>query len=491
MLLNWVCDCRLFAGGFAGTNVGGTVSNSFWDTGTSGIMTGDIGTGKTTAEMKGLTTFGANDSDWDFGDATQYPSLKRDGSATAGQPCPRTGGCFPFAGGGGTEADPYQISTIAHLNAIRDNSGLSGENYLDDHFVLLNDLDFTGHRYNADDEENAKGWLPIGHDINKDMDGFQGTEFTGSFDGGGYVIRNLSISRGSEDFIGLFGLICLPDISAIDSITNLGLEGVAVEGDESVGGLVGAFYGDGPSRFCYTTGQVTGREQVGGFLGVTDQSTVISCYSTASVIASGTYVGGFVGFHIGRIISSYSTGSVTGSGTYVGGFVGYNEGTIISCYSTGSATGGSSPGGFAGTNDWMVSNSFWDTGTSGIMTGDIGTGKTTAEMKALTAALSGWNALSWDFGDSTQYPAVKSYREDGMGTQLDGYLLCDQPADRAACGVSIAALGTEFPEGSLDNLFVLTRRGEEALTAGVPHGAGVGERWGGGSTVLGSAAGAG
>ena len=147
---------------------------------------------------------------------------------------------YPFAGGGGTQAAPYQISTITHLNAIRDNSGLSGENYLDDHFVLLNDLDFTGHRYSADDEENAKGWLPIGHDINKDVDGFQGTEFTGSFDGGGYVIRNLSISRGGEDYIGLFGYIGSPFTSETGSLTNLGLEGVAVEGNKLVGGLVGA-----------------------------------------------------------------------------------------------------------------------------------------------------------------------------------------------------------------------------------------------------------
>ena len=186
-------------GGFAGTNAAfGTVSNSFWDKGTSGIMTGDIGTGKTTSEMKGLTTFGENDSDWDFGDVTQYPALKKDGSVVGGQPCPRAG-CY-FGGGAGTDEDPYQISSIEGLNAIRGG-------FLDDHFVLMNDLDFTGHRYSADDEENAKGWLPIGHDTDEDMDYFQGTEFTGSFDGGGYVIRNLSISRGGEDYIGLFGAI--------------------------------------------------------------------------------------------------------------------------------------------------------------------------------------------------------------------------------------------------------------------------------------------
>jgi hypothetical protein len=35
----------------------GSVSNSFWDTETSGQATSDGGTGKTTAEMQDITTF--------------------------------------------------------------------------------------------------------------------------------------------------------------------------------------------------------------------------------------------------------------------------------------------------------------------------------------------------------------------------------------------------------------------------------------------------
>ena len=75
----------------------------------------------------------------------------------------------PFGGGDGTSGSPFQICSIDQLNRIRNNSG--GENYLDDHFVLTTDLDFldtdgsgTDYVYNADSDENAKGWLPIGHD---------------------------------------------------------------------------------------------------------------------------------------------------------------------------------------------------------------------------------------------------------------------------------------------------------------------------------------
>ena len=40
-----------------GSNSNGTVSNSFWDTETSGQATSDGGTAKNTTEMQNITTF--------------------------------------------------------------------------------------------------------------------------------------------------------------------------------------------------------------------------------------------------------------------------------------------------------------------------------------------------------------------------------------------------------------------------------------------------
>jgi hypothetical protein len=51
-------------GGLVGYNVGGTVTNSFWDIETSGQSTSAGGTGKTTAEMQDITTF--SDAAWDI-----------------------------------------------------------------------------------------------------------------------------------------------------------------------------------------------------------------------------------------------------------------------------------------------------------------------------------------------------------------------------------------------------------------------------------------
>ncbi|WP_205687171.1 hypothetical protein, partial [Chromohalobacter israelensis] len=75
--------------------------------------------------------------------------------------------------------------------------------------------------------ENAnggKGWDPIGDD---------GAPFTGTFDGLERVISDLTINRGSEDYIGLFGYI------EDTTLRQIGLENVDITGDKQVGGLVG------------------------------------------------------------------------------------------------------------------------------------------------------------------------------------------------------------------------------------------------------------
>jgi hypothetical protein len=54
---------------------------------------------------------------------------------------------------------------------------------------------------------------------------------------------------------------------------------------------------------------------------------------------------------------------------------------VTHSYSTGSVTGSTQVGGLVGYNTDTVSNSFWDTKTSGQATSDGGTGKTTAEMQ--------------------------------------------------------------------------------------------------------------
>ena len=102
----------------------------------------------------------------------------------------------------------------------------------------------------------------------------------------------------------------------------------------------------------------------------------------------------------------------------VGGLVGYNDGDVSNSYAIGSVTGDTSVGGLIGLNNLgTVTNSFWDTQTSGQPTSDGGTGKTTAEMQdIITFSGVGWNitavanpdtrnlAYIWNIVDDEAYP---------------------------------------------------------------------------------------
>jgi hypothetical protein len=67
--------------------------------------------------------------------------------------------------------------------------------------------------------------------------------------------------------------------------------------------------------------------------------------------------------------------------------------TVSNSYSTGNVTGQNAVGGLVGYNhDGTVTDSFWDTETSGQATSDGGTGKTTAEMQDITT----FSGATWD-----------------------------------------------------------------------------------------------
>jgi hypothetical protein len=117
---------------------------------------------------------------------------------------------------------------------------------------------------------------------------------------------------------------------------------------------------------------------------------------------------------------SYLTGAervnVTTRARHVGDLVGASVGTVSNSYSTGNVTDHESLSGLTGAGD-AVSNSFWDTETSGQATSVGGTGKATAEMKnIITFSRAAWNIVAvanpstrnfsyiWDIVDVETYP---------------------------------------------------------------------------------------
>ncbi len=269
---------------------------------------------------------------------------------------------------------------------------------------------------------SGAGFVPVGNY------GSSSTPFTGTFDGLGHTISNLTINRPAtpDYYVGLFGVAGISGTSS--AIRNVGLVGINMIGNDHVGGLAGASYGAVSNS--YSTGSVSGSVAVGGLLGsnyggvsrsyststvsgfssgglagIINHGWIINSYATGSV-SGGGQVGGLVGHnYAGTINNSYATGNVTGTGDEVGGLIGsFNNGTVSNSYSTGSVSGvGTSIGGLVGTNaGGSITNSFWDTDTSGTATG-VGTGTTTGITGMTTAQMqtqSNFSGAGWDFANT-------------------------------------------------------------------------------------------
>ena len=186
----------------------------------------------------------------------------------------------------------------------------------------------------------------------------------------------------------------------------------AVTANDYVGGLAGQI--GGAITASYATGPVTSQDNTGGLVGL-NYGRINLSFATGTV-AGDDNVGGLVGANGHRISDSYATGSVSGDHS-IGGLVGKTGGSnayyISDSYATGSVTGISFPGGLVGRDygGTTIADSYWDTETSGQSGGQGGAGKTTAELQSPTSAsgiYADWNAGSWDFGGTAEYPRLKA-----------------------------------------------------------------------------------
>jgi hypothetical protein len=171
-----------------------------------------------------------------------------------------------------------------------------------------------------------------------------------------------------------------------------------VSGAEYVGGLAG-YVNQGKIEKCYTTGSVSGRTEVGGLVGFIGWGSayIKTCFSTASVTASGNQAGGLAGRLQGALLeNSFARGTVSGNNR-VGGLIGELlwGGNVVNCFSTGYVNGSAGQtGGLIGRlNGGSTSNSFWDTQTSGQNSSAGGTPRTTAQMLDINTFLN----AGWDF----------------------------------------------------------------------------------------------
>jgi len=159
----------------------------------------------------------------------------------------------------------------------------------------------------------TNNWTPIGNNINPPANWF-----TGSFNGGGNTISNLTFSTNIINQ-GMFG--CIGPESRIFA---LGLINVNISGQEQIGGIAGN--SSGIISNCYVTGNVAGTLSVGGLVGI-NGGTVENSYFYGTVVGTnGGDVGGIVGINISTVRNCYAAGNVIGvnveAGYCVGGIVG-------------------------------------------------------------------------------------------------------------------------------------------------------------------------
>lgn len=198
-----------------------------------------------------------------------------------------------YAGGAGTVADPYEISSASELAYFAQQVN-KGEAYSGTYFVLTDDINL-----------NSKEWTPIG---------YNGNTFKGNFDGGNKTISNLVITKGLTNTgvnngIGLFGKT---ESSAV--IKNFTINNVDITGSLYVGAVVGLGY----------TGKAIENVTVKG-------NIAIDAWWYAGVVGGNGYMNKVDNCHVIGNDGSYIKGN---NGSYIGGIWGFRgEGnqTITNC----------------------------------------------------------------------------------------------------------------------------------------------------------------
>ncbi len=330
--------------------------------------------------------------------------------------------------GNGDADSPYEVSSAGHLDEIRTKG-------MDAHYIQTDNIDLTG-----------INWTPIGTG-----------SFSGTYDGLGHTISNLTIDNSTLQYVGLFSRIENEGVLRNIQLANIEITALELEDEENAGALAGS--SSGSITGCSSTGTISCAlnpsyyigASIGGLVG-RNGGTLEDSYSAVEVDVEAAgfldiLIGGLAGFNDGEIVRSYSSGSVTVSATAVnpgryvnvGGLVGINDDSLLNCYSisdvtvdsavdatsaaagalagmnyeditncysTGlvSATGGATAGGLIGSGSATVNYSYY-LDTAGTSAG--GTPLTEAQMKQW-GSFEGWDFDAvWKIGQNISYPILQ------------------------------------------------------------------------------------
>ena len=206
-----------------------------------------------------------------------------------------TGNITEFAGGSGTEDDPYLILNKVHLNNVR--------KYPTACFKLLVNIEYSGN----------ETWQPI-------------ENFSGIFDGGNKSITNLKITekvvKGENSYTGVFAINS-------GSIKNLNVFDADISNQTE----------NNHNRYVYAGG-ITGKN-TGTIENCSFSGTSYAYTKQIKNFWGFAYAGGICGVNSGTIIKCYNIGTIVSESSAdnpkscAGGITAYNTGIISFCYNTG------------------------------------------------------------------------------------------------------------------------------------------------------------
>ena len=281
--------------------------------------------------------------------------------------------CFFTTNSGAQGSKIIEIYTASDLMKIGNNPDWP----LDRHYLLMNDLVF--------EENSVSNFTMIAPEMNN--------PFTGIFDGNNHTIKGLT-RKAENEAIALFGYVGLYKMKE-GVVKNLGLVDISLEG-ERVATLANSLR-NGIIENCYSTGNISGTEMVGGIVATSTggiikkcysicsingkrlaggiaainagSSTILKCYYKGNIFSQRTdpkmssiCAGGIVGDNYAKLEKSYFHGEifVNSDNLYppmlipraTGGIVGsnYQDGLVENCYSIGKVTGPDILGGIIGEN---------------------------------------------------------------------------------------------------------------------------------------------
>lgn len=279
---------------------------------------------------------------------------------------------YAFSGYGNGTSNPYNIGSCEQLQEMQDDLGGS--------YRLVRNIDCAEFSF-----------TPVGDSE---------AQFSGTLNGQGFAIKNLTISTESND-VGLFG-------STDDAtISNLKLVDFSISASAHTAALVGAASFTQISDVRVEGAEITGTDNVGALVGQMGAGTVYRSSATGITIqANSSQIGGLIGSAAGGafIIDSYAQGSVTSPSNFIGGLIGHMDSgpvQLVSSYadvdifSTGNHVGGL-VGYTTGSGGQSISHSF---SASSLMVGttEESTGALFGTSNATTLDL--WfddGASSWD-----------------------------------------------------------------------------------------------